>query len=93
MPGSEQFEKLIPTEKHNELDYSKFNSWLSIVEPKGITGKELLVLQKKFYKKFYLRPSVILRYALSLISFAGPKRFVTLFMNFLYIVLPLSNKN
>lgn len=89
MPGSEQFRTLIPEEKYNELDYNKFNSWISIVEPKGISAREVLIKQKEFYKRFYLRPTVIFRYALSLISFAGPKRFVTLFMNFLYIILPI----
>ena len=89
MPGSEQFRILIPKDKIKELDYNKFNSWLSIVEPEGISAKEVLIKQKEFYKRFYLRPSVIWRYGLSLISFAGPRRFVTLFMNFLYIILPV----
>jgi radical SAM superfamily enzyme YgiQ (UPF0313 family) len=91
MPGSEQFDTLIKEEDHNKLDYNKFNSWLSIVEPKGISRRRVLEKQKEFYQKFYLRPSVILRYALSCISFAGPKRFVTLFMNFLYLVLSLES--
>lgn len=89
MPGSEQFATLIPQDKHKELDYTKFNSWLSIIEPEGINAKEILVKQKEFYKRFYLRPSVIYRYVLSLFCLAGPKRFITLFMNFLYIILPI----
>ena len=91
MPGSEQFRTLIPHDKIKNLDYTKFNSWFSVVEPKGISSKKLLIKQKEFYKRFYLRPSVIFRYGLSLISFAGPKRFITLFMNFIYIILPIKN--
>ena len=70
MPGSELFDEMIPKEMHNSLDYNKFSSWISVFEPKGITGKEVLLKQKEFYRRFYLRPSVIFRYALSLISFA-----------------------
>lgn len=92
MPGSEQFTELILEEEKLRLDYSKFNSWLSIVEPKGISGNEVLKKQKEFYKRFYLRPSVIFRYGLSLISFAGQRRFITLFMNFLYLVLPVKTQ-
>jgi len=88
MPGIEQFNETIPADKYKDYDFSNFNAWLSVIPPKGMTSQEVLMKQKEFYRRFYLRFSIILRYGLSLISFAGPKRFVTLFMNFLYVILP-----
>ncbi len=91
MPGSAQYEKLLSETPHIKLDYKKIHGWLPILEPKGISGEALLVKQKEFYRRFYLRPHIIWNYALSLISLAFFKRFVTLFMNFLYVILPVEN--
>lgn len=88
LPGSEQFKNLIKVENYSEIDFSKFNTMYSVVTPEGMTNKDILEKQKEFYRKFYLRPKVILRYLRSLISPAFYRKFTTLILNALYLLLP-----
>ena len=91
LPGSEQFSQMFG-DNYMELDFTKFNTMCSIVPPENMTNYDILLKQKEFYKRFYLRPKVIIRYALSLICFAFFRKFTTLLMNALYLILPTNKK-
>ena len=88
LPGSQQFKEMFGQCDYKELDFSKFNTMYSVVTPEGMTNHEVLLKQKEFYKRFYLRPKVIFRYFLSLFSLAFFRKFTVLLMNAIYLILP-----
>lgn len=89
LPGCEQFKTMFSSENnYRELDFSRFNTMYSIVTPKGMTNHDILLKQKEFYRKFYLRPHIIFSYIISLFSFAFFRKFTTLFLNAIYLILP-----
>ena len=63
----------------------------SVVPPEGMTNHEVLLKQKEFYRKFYLRPKIIFQYILSLFSSAGLRKLKTLMMNAIYLILPMKD--
>lgn len=89
LPGSAQFKEMFKDYDYTKIDFSRFNTMYSIVPPKGMNNYDVLMKQKEFYKRFYLRPKVIFRYFLSLFSPAFARKLVTLCMNALYLLLPL----
>lgn len=91
LPGSEQFKILFGNDINNikKLDFSKFNTMQSIVPPKGMTNQQILIKQKEFYRRFYLRSKVIFHYFISLFSSAFYRKIPTIIMNALYLLLPL----
>jgi radical SAM superfamily enzyme YgiQ (UPF0313 family) len=88
LPGSEQFKENFSQQDFSKIDFSKFNTMYSIITPKRMTNHDILMKQKEFYKRFYLRPRIITNYILSLFSFAFFRKFKTLLFNALYLVLP-----
>lgn len=78
IPGSPQYAE---AELHGALDrtdWSQFNYWRPVFVPAGLTQEYLLEKHREFYRRFYLRPRVLLRYAASMFSASGPRRLVSL---------------
>ena len=88
LPGSEQFKLNFSHIEYSQIDFSKFNTMYSVLTPKGMTNHDVLMKQKEFYRRFYLRPRIIYSYVLSLFSNAFLRKFKTLFLNALYLILP-----
>lgn len=65
MPGS----KLFNTAHHYgefEPDWKKLGFWDPVFIPKGMTKQQLIDSHMRMYRKFYLRPSIFLRYLFKL---------------------------
>ncbi len=66
MPGAELFETA-----HNygtfERDWKKLGFWDPVFIPKDMTKQELIESHRRMYRKFYLRPSIFLRYLIKLL--------------------------
>ena len=66
MPGAELFET---AQQYGEFarDLKKLGFWDPVFIPKGMTKQQLIDAHMRMYRKFYLRPSVILRYLIKCI--------------------------
>jgi anaerobic magnesium-protoporphyrin IX monomethyl ester cyclase len=73
-PGTNQYQTAGDYGKMGIWDWSRFNMWNPVFVPHGLTEDILIEKHKEFYRRFYLRPRVILRYALSFLSRAGIRR-------------------
>lgn len=62
MPGSELFDKAESYGKF-EKDWNKLGFWEPAFIPKGLSSKQLIATHKKMLRAFYLRPKILLRYA------------------------------
>lgn len=85
IPGSPQYNEVEKYGKLDETDWTKFNYWRPVFIPKSLNQDILLEKQKEMYRKFYLRPRVLLRYMLSFFSDGGLKRFLSVFKASLYL--------
>jgi len=63
MPGSELFET---AENYGtfDRDWNKLGFWEPVFIPKGLTSDQIIATHKKMFRVFYLRPKIILRYAI-----------------------------
>ena len=91
IPGSEHFKQILEQNIY-DLNCKKFFAGMTVVPPKGISEQDLILRQKDFYRKFYLRPRIIWYFACSLFSAAFLRRFITLFFGFLYVLYHLRKK-
>ncbi len=66
MPGAELFDTA-----HNYgafgRDWKKLGFWDPVFIPKGMTRQQLIESHRQMYRKFYVRPSIILRYLIKLL--------------------------
>jgi radical SAM superfamily enzyme YgiQ (UPF0313 family) len=79
IPGSEQYAEVSQYGSLDIADWSKYNYWRPVFVPNGLTQDVLLQKHREIYRKFYLRPRILLRYFLSFFGKGGLKRFWTLF--------------
>ncbi|MEI6348624.1 MAG: radical SAM protein [Bacteroidota bacterium] len=79
IPGSEQYAEASQYGSLDIADWSKYNYWRPVFVPNGLTQDVLLQKHREIYRKFYLRPRILLRYFLSFFGKGGLKRFWTLF--------------
>jgi radical SAM superfamily enzyme YgiQ (UPF0313 family) len=70
MPGAELFDT---AQVHGEFerDWKKLGFWDPVFIPNGMTKQQLIESHRRMYRKFYLRPSVLLRYFFKL--FTNPR--------------------
>jgi anaerobic magnesium-protoporphyrin IX monomethyl ester cyclase len=73
-PGTNQYQTAGDYGKMGIYDWSRFNMWNPVFIPHGLTEDMLIAKHKEFYCRFYLRPRVIYRYALSFLSRVGFRR-------------------
>jgi len=78
IPGSPQFGEAALYGTLDQSDWSQFNYWRPVFVPTGLTREFLLEKHREFYRRFYLRPRVLARYATSLFSTSGPRRLIAL---------------
>jgi hypothetical protein len=45
----------------SEADNSRLNYWEPVFVPEGLTEKDLYIAQREIFKRFYLRPRILLR--------------------------------
>ncbi len=76
IPGSQQYAEADQFGTLDTTDWSQFNYWRPVFVPRGLDRATLVARHKEFYRRFYLRPRVLLRYFLSLFSRSGPRRLV-----------------
>jgi radical SAM superfamily enzyme YgiQ (UPF0313 family) len=60
-----------------DADSSKFNYWEPVFTPSALTANELYEAQRTFFKKFYLRPSILFHYASMISNFTILKRCIS----------------
>ena len=85
-PGSEIFSV---ADKYGTFssDYNKMSNMTINFIPSGLTEKDLKYYSSLFFRKFYLRPKIIIKFIKSIKSFESLKRLVISFIVFLgYIV-------
>jgi Fe-S oxidoreductase len=78
LPGTEQFRTAQQFGCIDRTDWSKFNMWNPVFIPAGLTAGLLLKRHREFYRRFYLRPRIIKRYAASFFSKSGIRRALSL---------------
>ena len=61
MPGTESYEKARQYGSYDESDWTSLNYWTPVFVPKGLTREFMLEKQSEFYRRFYMRPGVLLR--------------------------------
>lgn len=66
MPGAELFDT---AQNYGtfERDWKKLGFWDPVFIPKGMTKEQLIEAHRRMYRKFYLRPSTLLRYVMKLL--------------------------
>ena len=79
LPGTESYHRLEETGEIDNVDWDNFYMMDAAYTPPGIKREELLVIRKKAFLKFYLRPRVLIRNLLSIKNF---RHFKFLFKRF-----------
>ena len=74
LPGTEQYRTAGDYGRLEKGDWARFNMWNPVFVPAGLTEGILLGKHRELYRRFYLRPRVVGRYALSFLSGAGLRR-------------------
>lgn len=74
IPGSPQYYFIKEYGDFDETDWAQFNYWRPVFIPKGLTKEILLNKQQEMYRKFYLRPKMMIRYGLSFFGEGGFRR-------------------
>lgn len=74
IPGSEQYRDAAQYGSLDVTDWSKFNYWRPVFVPHALNRDELLAKHREFYRRFYFRPRILWRYALSFCAPSGPRR-------------------
>jgi radical SAM superfamily enzyme YgiQ (UPF0313 family) len=78
LPGTDQYKTANEFGHLESRDWSVFNMWNPVFVPRGLTNEILLSKHKEFYRRFYLRPRIIVRYVKSFFSAAGLRRLAAL---------------
>ena len=81
-PGTEVYRTIEEDSKAN-LDWSKMNNMSINFIPEGLTENDLINFSKKAFRKFYLRPKVIISHLKRLRSLNILKRYAKAFLVFL----------
>jgi anaerobic magnesium-protoporphyrin IX monomethyl ester cyclase len=74
LPGTEQHQTAEVYGILENGDWSRFNMWNPVFVPRGLSESVLLEKHQEFYRRFYLRPRIVARYAWSFLSRAGLRR-------------------
>jgi hypothetical protein len=74
IPGSVQHAEAARWGSLDETDWGQFNYWRPVFVPRGLDAATLLAKQRELYRRFYLRPRVVWRYARSFASVSGLRR-------------------
>jgi radical SAM superfamily enzyme YgiQ (UPF0313 family) len=86
IPGSPQYAEARQYGTLDETDWSQFNYWRPVFVPHGLSREFLLEKHRELYRRFYLRPRVLFRYAASMFSASGPRRLVSLAKSARYLL-------
>ena len=78
IPGSLQYAEAEKYGTFDQTNWAEFTYWRPVFIPFGLTKEILLNKHKEIYRKFYLRPRVLIRYLLSFFAKGGLKRFWTI---------------
>lgn len=79
IPGSEQHNEAAKYGTLDYTDWSQWNYWRPVFVPHGLSKEIVLKKHREIYRKFYLRPRILFRYAMSFIGKGGWKRFKMVF--------------
>jgi len=79
IPGSQQYDQAEQYGTVDKTNWAEFNYWRPVFVPFGLTKEILLEKHREIYRKFYLRPRILVRYFLSFFGKGGWKRFITIF--------------
>jgi radical SAM superfamily enzyme YgiQ (UPF0313 family) len=61
IPGTESYKRAKEYGAYDEGDWASLNYWTPSFVPKGLTREYMLSKQSELYRRFYLRPSVLLQ--------------------------------
>jgi anaerobic magnesium-protoporphyrin IX monomethyl ester cyclase len=85
LPGTEQYQTAEDYGSMEKGDWSRFNMWNPVFVPKGLTANILLGKHQEFYRRFYLRPRIMVRYVWSFLSRAGLRRAMSIIRSIPFI--------
>jgi len=86
IPGSQQYAEAEQYGIIDKRNWAEFNYWRPVFVPHGLTKEILLKKHRQIYRKFYLRPRILLRYFFSFFGKGGWKRFKTVFLASFFIL-------
>jgi radical SAM superfamily enzyme YgiQ (UPF0313 family) len=87
LPGTEQYRTADQYGSIDRRDWSEFSMWNPVFVPKGLTMNTLVEKHKEFYRRFYLRPRIIMRYFQSLLfSKAGARRALSIVRSLAFLL-------
>ena len=78
IPGTPQYKEASKYGVLDETDWSQFNLWRPVFIPRGLSHEILLSKHKEFYRRFYLRPRILLKFAMSFFGSGGFGRFLAI---------------
>lgn len=61
IPGTESYARAREFGTYDESDWTSLNYWTPVFVPNGLTREFMLAKQAEMYRRFYFRPSVLLR--------------------------------
>jgi anaerobic magnesium-protoporphyrin IX monomethyl ester cyclase len=85
LPGTEQYRTADTFGSLERGDWSRYNMWNPVFVPRGLTEETLLAKHREFYRRFYLRPRIVKRYAMSFLSATGLRRALSLMRGFPFL--------
>jgi radical SAM superfamily enzyme YgiQ (UPF0313 family) len=86
IPGSPQYSQISKFGKLDKSDWSKYSCYRPVFIPKGLNKSILLKKHKEMYRKFYLRPKIILEYIKSFLGPYGLKKFMAVIKSSSFLI-------
>ncbi len=78
IPGSVQYAEALNYGAIDKTDWTQYNYWRPVFVPNGLTKEILLEKHGEIYRKFYLRPRILLRYFFGFFGKGGWRRFLNI---------------
>lgn len=86
LPGTTQYQEAHLYGDLSGTDWSQFNMWNPVFVPHGLSPELLLEKHREFYRRFYLRPRIIMHYIWSFFSRTGLRRLRALVLSLPFLL-------
>jgi radical SAM superfamily enzyme YgiQ (UPF0313 family) len=93
IPGSPQYSEVSQYGTLDESNWAEFNYWRPVFIPYGLSKDLLLEKHRNFYRMFYLRPRILLRYFISFFGRGGLRRLISIVKSSLFLLKKGKHEN
>ncbi len=87
LPGSWNYDHREEYGTMSDVDWAKYNMWTPVFVPNGLTEDYMRQKHNEFIRKFYFRPSIILRHLMQFRNPSDVGKFINMFKTALAVLM------